>query len=87
MREQYSFKAWLFVIYLVLQMLYKVIGVLAEKELPDKYFFKDVMTFLRHIRANRIDGKWRLIKITRHTVNLCKELEIELEDQEKLMFS
>ena len=87
MRDQYSFEAWLFVNHLALQMLYEVIGALADKELTDKYSFEDVMAFLKHVRANRIDGEWRLTKITRHTAKLCKELGIELEEPEKLMVS
>ena len=87
MRDQYSFEAWLFVNHLALQMLYEVIGALADKELTDKYSFEDVMAFLKHVRANRIDGEWRLTKITRHTAKLCKELGIELGEPEKLMVS
>ena len=87
MRDQYSFEAWLFINHLALQMLYAVIGALAEKELTDKYSFEDVMAFLKHVRANRIDGEWRLTKITRHTAKLCKDLGIELDEPEKLMVS
>jgi len=87
MRDQYSFEAWLFINHLALQMLYAVIGALAEKELTDKYSFEDVMAFLRHVRANRIDGEWRLTKITKHTAKLCKDLGIELEEPEKLTVS
>ena len=87
MRDQYSFEAWLFVNHLALQMLYAVIGALAGKELTDKYSFEDVMAFLTHVRANRIDGEWRLTKITRHTAKLCNELGIELEEPEKLTVS
>ena len=87
MRDQYSFEAWLFINHLALQMLYAVIGTLAEKDLTDKYSFEDVMAFLRHVRANRIDGEWRLTKITTNTIRLCKELGIELEAPQKLQVS
>lgn len=87
MRDQYSFEAWLFINHLALQMLYAVIGALAEKELTDRYSFEDVMAFLKHVRANRIDGEWRLTKITRHTAKLCQELGIELEEPTKLRVS
>lgn len=87
MRDQYSFEAWLFINHLALQMLYAVIGTLAEKDLTDKYSFEDVMAFLRHVRATRIDGEWRLTKITKNTIRLCKELGIELEAPQKLQVS
>jgi hypothetical protein len=38
------------------------------------------MAFLKHVRANRIRGEWRLTKITRHMAKLCRELGIELGD-------
>ena len=60
------------------------LGALAEKELTDKYSFGDVMAFLKHVRANRINGEWKLTKITRHTAKLCQELGIELEQPTKL---
>jgi len=84
MRDQYSFEAWLFVNHLALQMLYAVIGAVADKELTDKYSFEDVMAFLKHVRANRINGEWKLTKITKHTARLCEELGIVLENPEKL---
>ena len=86
-RDQYSFEAWLFVNHLALQMLYAVIGALAEKELTDRYSFEDVMAFLKHVRANRIDGEWRLTKITRHAAKLCQELGIEMEEPTNLRVS
>ena len=87
MRDQHSFEAWLFINHLALQMLYAVIGALAEKELTDKYSFEDVMAFLKHVRANRINGEWKLTKITRNTMKLCRELGIELEEPTKLQVS
>ena len=38
-------------------MLYAVIWALAEKELTDKYFFEDIMAFLKHVVSNRINGE------------------------------
>ena len=87
MRDQYSFEAWLFVNHLALQMLYAVIGAVAEKDLTDRYSFEDIMAFLKHVSANRIDGEWRLTKITKHTAKLCEELGIELEAPGKLQVS
>ena len=84
MRDQYSFEAWLFVNHLALQMLYAVIGAVADRELTDKYSFEDVMAFLKHVRANRINGEWKLTKVTKHTARLCEELGIALENPEKL---
>ena len=78
MRDQYAFEAWLFINHLALQMLYAVIGAVAEKELTDKYSFDDVMSFLKHVRVNRINGEWKLTKITKPTGRLCEELGIEL---------
>ena len=45
------------------------------------------MAFLKHIRANRINDKWRLTKITRHTMKLCQKLGIELGEPTKLRVS
>ena len=42
------------------------------------------MTFLKHVRANRINGEWKLTKITKHTAKLCEELGIVLENPEKI---
>jgi len=57
MRDQYSFEAWLYVSHPTLQMIYEVIGALAEKELIGQHSSKDVMAFLGHVRANRIDDE------------------------------
>ena len=45
------------------------------------------MAFLKHVRANRIRGEWRLTKITRHMAKLCQELGVELEQPAKLRVS
>lgn len=87
MRNQYSFEAWLFINHLALQMLYAVIVALAEKEMTDKYSFEDVMAFLKHVRANRINGEWKPTKITKNTMKLCRELGIGLEEPAKLQVS
>ncbi len=87
MRDQHSFEAWLFINHLALQMFYAVIGALVEKELTDKYSFEDVMAFLKHVRANRINGEWMLTKIARHTTKLCQKLGSELEKPERLLAS
>ena len=55
--------------------------------MTDKYFFEDVMAFLKHVRENRINGEWRLTKITRHTMKLCQQLGIDLEEPTKLQVS
>ena len=57
MRDQYSFEAWLYVSHPTLQMIYEVIGALAEKELIGQHSSKDVMAFLGHVRANRSDDE------------------------------
>lgn len=82
MRDQYTFEAWLFVNHLAMQMLYKVLQVIADKELTAKYSFEDTMQFLKHVRANKIDGCWKLTKITKQTLKLCKDLKMEMEDPE-----
>lgn len=84
MRDVHSLEAWLFVNHLALQMLYAVIGAVAEKGLTDKYSFEDVMAFLKHVRANRVGGEWALSKITKHTAKLCQDLGIELERPDRL---
>lgn len=84
MRDQYSFEAWLFINHLALQMLYAVLQTIADRELTAKYSFDDAMQFLKHIRANRIEGRWRATKVTRQTMELCRKLDIELADPEKL---
>lgn len=77
-------KPWLFMSHPAFQMLYVVIGAVVDKELPDKYSSEDVMAFLKHVRANRINGEWKLAKITKHTARLCEELSIFPENPEKL---
>lgn len=84
MRNQYSFEGWLFINHLALQMLYAVIDTIAEKNLTDRYSFDDMMAFLKHVRVNKIDGEWRLTKITKHTTKLCQKLGIEMGNPEEL---
>jgi len=84
MRDQHSFEAWLFINHLALQMLYAIIGALAEKGLTDKYSFEDVMALLKHVRTNRINSERMQTIITRHTAILCQELGIELEEPTKI---
>jgi len=84
MRGQYAFEAWLFINHLALQMLYKVLQVIGDRELTAKYSFDDAMQFLKHVRVNKIDGKWIMTKATRQTMKLCKDLGIEMEDPAKL---
>ncbi|MCQ2396171.1 MAG: hypothetical protein MJ106_00540 [Lentisphaeria bacterium] len=49
-----------------------------------KYTFDDAMKFLKHIRANRLDGRWVATKVTSQTMELCRKLDIELAEPEKL---
>jgi hypothetical protein len=42
---------------------------------------------IERLRANRINGEWRLKKITRHTMKICQQLGIELEEPTKLQVS
>ena len=74
----------MFINHLALQMLYAVIGAVAEKKLTDRYSFDDVMSFLKHVRDNQINGEWKLTEITKPTVRLCEELEIELLEPARL---
>ncbi len=84
MREQYSFEAWLFINHLALQMLYKLINLVEVKGLTAKYSFRDLISFLKHVRVNKINDCWVTTKITKHTEKLCNELEIELKSPDKL---
>jgi hypothetical protein len=42
------------------------------------------MSFLKHVRVNRINGGWRLTKITKPTARLREELGIELLESARL---
>ena len=79
MRDEHSFEGWLFVNHLALQMLYSVIGLVAEKRLTDRYSFGDVMSLLKEVRMNKISGVWGLSKTTKKTAALCKKLDLDLE--------
>ncbi len=68
-------------------MLYAIIWALEEKEMTDRYPCEDVLAFLKHVWTNRINSEWKLTKTTRHTANLCRELEIELEELTRLRVS
>jgi len=84
MRSHQSFEGWLFVNHLALQMLYAVIGAVADRGLSAKYSFDDIMAFLKHVRINKINGLWKPTKVTKHTMKVTADLGINLECPERL---
>ena len=78
MRDIYSLEAWLFINHLALQMLYRVLDLIAARDLTSEYSFDDLVSYLKSVRVNRIGGKWYLTKITRKTKELCDRLAIDL---------
>lgn len=79
MQNPEAFEGWLFINHLALQMLYGILDYVAQAELTSKYSFKDVIKTLEGIRANKINGKWRLTQFTRGTKKLCTDLGIDIE--------
>ena len=67
MQHQDSFEGWLFINHVSLQISYIIINYIAEKDLASQYSFKDAMDYLKGIRVDKIEGKWRFTKITKHT--------------------
>ena len=78
MRDIYSLEAWLCINHLALQMLYRVLDLIAACDLTSEYSFDDLVSYLKSVRVNRIGGKWYLTKITRKTKELCDRLAIDL---------
>ena len=78
MQDQNALEGWLFVNHLALQMLYGVINRISRMELTGKYSFRDLLAYLKHVHMNRIDGHWKMTKITRKTADICRSLDIVL---------
>lgn len=79
MQDQEAFEGWLFVNHLALQMLYGILDYIAQANLTGRYSFKDVVRTLEGIRANKINGQWRLSQFTKNTKKLCTDLDIKIE--------
>ena len=80
MQDQDAFEGWLFINHLALQMLYGILDYIAQANLAAKYSFKDVVRTLKGIRANKINGQWRLSLFTKNIRKLCTDLNIEIDD-------
>ncbi|MDI9455101.1 MAG: transposase [Spirochaetota bacterium] len=80
MQDQDAFEGWLFINHLALQMLYGILDYIAQANLAAKYSFKDVVRTLKGIRANKINGQWRLTQFTKNIRKLCTDLNIEIDD-------
>ena len=78
MRDIHSFEAWLFINHLALQMLYGVLDLISAQELTSEYSFNDLVSYLKGVRVNLINGNWYLAKITKKTKELCERLDINL---------
>jgi type IV secretory pathway TrbF-like protein len=48
------------------------------RNLTGRYSFKDVVRTLQGIRANKINGQWRLSQFTKNTRKLCTDLNIKM---------
>ena len=79
MQDQDAFEGWLFINHLALQMLYGILDYIAQADLAAKYSFKDVVRILKGIRANKINGQWRLTQFTKNIRKLCTDLNIEID--------
>jgi len=80
MQDQDAFEGWLFINHLALQMLYGILDYIAQANLAAKYSFKDVVRTLKGIRANKINGQWRLMQFTKNIRKLCTDLNIEIDE-------
>jgi len=79
MREKEdAFEGWLFVNHLAF-MLYGILDYVAQANLAAKYSFKDVVRILKGIRANKINGQWRLTQFTKNIRKLCTDLNIKID--------
>ncbi len=79
MQNPDAFEGWLFINHLALQMLYGILDYVAQTNLTGRYSFKDIIRTLEGIRANKINGQWRLSKFTRNTRKLCADLGINID--------
>ena len=79
MQDQDAFEGWLFINHLALQMLYGILDYIAQTNLTVKYSFKDVVRTLKGIRANKINGQWRLTQFTKNIRKLCTDLNIKID--------
>ena len=52
---------------------------IAQANLAAKYSFKDVVRILKGIRANKINGQWRLTQFTKNIRKLCTDLNIKID--------
>jgi hypothetical protein len=60
-------------------MLYGILDYIAQANLTGRYSFKDVVRTLEGIRANKINGQWRLSQFTKNTRKLCTDLDIKID--------
>jgi len=79
MQNPDAFEGWLFINHLALQMLYGILDYVAQANLTGRYSFKDVVRTLEGIRANKINGQWRLSQFTKNTKKLCADLGINID--------
>jgi transposase len=77
MSDIHSYEAWQFISHIALQLFYYVLDTIEAKGFTSRYSFKDIIFRLKDVRVNKINDVWKMTKITKSTVSVCKDLGIE----------
>lgn len=73
-----SLQGWMFINHLALVAYYKIYQLLQKNNILDKYSVNDILEHLYHINMIKVDGKWRLQKISTKTEKILKKININL---------
>jgi transposase len=77
MQNEEAFNGWMFINFIALQWYYRIAVLIAQKKLLANYSPKDLLMFLREIRAVNINNQWRVEEIPKKIQLLMEKLEIK----------
>ncbi len=75
MQSDVAFCAWAFLNHISLMLCYRLYDQLQKSDVLKKYSAKDVLYYLKDIRALRINGVWQIAEITKKSRSLLHDLD------------
>jgi len=78
MQNEQTLEGWSFINYLALHWYYKILNLLKEKEVNNKFSPHDFLIKLKEVRKVKINDKWYLAETTKKTLDLLTNLGINI---------
>lgn len=79
MRNSYTEEAWLFLNHLSAIMAFDILDEIYHSGQASRVSLEDFKTKLSHIYANKVNGKWKLAKITKKRREFCEAFGLDFD--------